>query len=101
MTMPIMVVPEVLASGSATENAGAATMTGATCAAGPEMTAVLPPGCDAASIAASEALIGRGTVAIGMMTNLTVARTLFAETIGANGAGYVAVDGIQQATLAL
>lgn len=101
MSMPIMVVPEVLGLGSAVENAGAATMAGATGATGPEMTAVLPPGLDGASLAAADALIGRGATAIGMMTNLTVVRTLFAETIGSNGVGYAAVDALNQATLAL
>jgi hypothetical protein len=101
MTMPIMVVPEVLALGSAVENAGAATMAGATGATGPEMTAVLPLGLDGASIAAQGALVGHGATAIGMMTGLTAARTVFAETIGVNGVSYAAVDGINQATLAL
>jgi hypothetical protein len=101
MSMPIMVIPEVLALGSAVENAGAATMGAATGATGPELTAVLPPGLDGASIAAADALIGRGATSIGMMTNLTVVRTMFAETIGVNGVSYAAVDGINQATLAL
>lgn len=101
MSMPIMVIPEVLALGSAVENAGAATMAGETGATGPEMTAVLPPGLDGASLAASDALIGRGAMAIGMMTGMTAARTMFAETIGVNGVSYAAVDGINQATLAL
>jgi len=101
MTLPVMVAPEVLAFGSANENAGAATMAAATGATGPEMTAVLPPGADGASIAAADALIGHGATAIGMMSNLTVVRTMFAETIGVNGVSYEAVDAINQASLAL
>jgi hypothetical protein len=101
MTMPIMVIPEVLGSGAATEVAGVAAMAGAAGATGPDMTAVLPPGLDGASLAAADALIGRGAAAIGMMTDLTVVRSLFAAAIGANGVGYAAADAINQAALAL
>jgi hypothetical protein len=101
MTVPIGVSPELLGLSSAMETAGAGTMAGATGATAPEMTCILPPGNDAASIAAADALMVRGGAAVGMMSDLTTVRGLFAATIGANGAGYAAVDAINQATLAL
>jgi hypothetical protein len=101
MTVPIGVSPELLGLSSAVEAAGAGTMAGATGGTAPEMTCVLPPGNDAASIAVADALVMRGAAAVGMMTDLTTVRGLFAGTIGANGAGYAAVDGINQAMLAL
>jgi hypothetical protein len=101
MTVPIGVSPELLGLSSAIETAGAATMAGTTGATAPEMTCVVPPGSDAASIAASDALVLRGTAAVGMMADLTTVRGLFAAAIGANGAGYAAVDAVNQAMLAL
>jgi len=91
----------LLGMSAAVENAGAASMAGAAGAASPEIAAVLPPGLDGASVAAAEGLNARGAATMGLMADLTTVRSLFAETIGANGVGYAAVDGINQATLAI
>jgi len=38
---------------------------------------------------------------VAMMTELTTMGSLFADTVGVNGIGYAAVDGINEATLAI
>ena len=100
MTVPIGVDPALLGLSAAVENAGASSMAGASGAAAPEFSAVLPPGADGASVAAGEGLNARGAATMGLMSDLTTVRSLFADTIGMNGVGYAGVDLINQATLA-
>jgi PE family len=102
MTSPqILVNAPVVAGSAATENAGAATM-GATMggAAGPVM-AVMPPGSEDASAAAAAAFIARGAETEAMMAQLTVVRTLFAETMASSAAGYTGIDVINEGLLAI
>jgi PE family len=101
MTVPIGVDPALLGMSAAVETAGAGSMAGASGAAAPEITAVLPPGADGASVAAAEGLNARGAATVGLMADLTTVRSLFADTIGVNGVSYAAVDAINQATLAI
>jgi hypothetical protein len=102
MSSPFMMInAPVLAASSATEDSGVATM-GATMggAAGP-VTAILPPGAEDASAAAAAAFVARGAETEAMLAQLTAVRAMFAQTIAASGVAYTAMDGINEATLAL
>ena len=101
MTVPIGVNPAPLGLSAGIETAGAGTLAGATGAAAPAITAVLPPGGDAASAAASAGLNARGAETVAMTTELTTMGSLFADTVGVNGIGYAEVDGINEAALAI
>ena len=90
MTMPMLINAPMVAGASAIEDAGAATMGGTMAGAAGPVTAVLPPGGEDSS-AAAEA----------MLTQLTVIRTLFAQTMGTSGVAYAATDALNEATLAL
>ena len=69
-------------------------------AAGP-VTAILPPGAEDASAAAAAAFVARGAETEAVLAQLTAIRAMFAETVGASGVAYTAMDGINEATLAL
>lgn len=101
MTVPLLINAPVLAAASATEGAGAATMGGTMAGAAVPVTAVLPPGAEDASVAAAAAFVARGAETEAMLAQLTVVRTLFAQTIAASGVGYAACDATNEAALAL
>jgi hypothetical protein len=91
----------LLGLSSAIQGATAATMAGTTTGAAPEVSAVLPPGGDAASAAAASGLSARGAAAIAMLSELTMGHGLFADTVGVSGVSYAAQDGINQVALAV
>lgn len=101
MVVPVLVNAPLIGVASATENAGSATMAGTSAGAAGPVTAVLPPGGEDASFAAQAAFVARGAETLGMMTQLTVVRALFAETMGTSGAAYLATDAINDSALAL
>ena len=72
----------LLGLSSAIQGATAGTMAGTTAGAAPEVTAILPPGGDAASAAAAAGLSARGAAAVAMLTELTGGHALFADTVG-------------------
>lgn len=76
-------------------------MGGASAGAAPIMTAVLPPGADAASMMLAAAASARGAAAVAMLSELTATRAAFGATVGANGLAYSAADAANQAILAL
>ena len=91
----------LLGVSSAIQGATAGSMAGATAAAAPEVTAILPPGGDAASAAAAAGLSARGAAAIAMLTELTTGHALFADTVGVSGVSYTAQDAISQVALSV
>jgi hypothetical protein len=91
----------LLGLSSAIQGATAGSMAGTTVGAAPEVTAILPPGGDAASAAAAAGLSARGAAAVAMLTELTTGHSLFADTIGVSGLSYTAQDGINQVALAV
>jgi hypothetical protein len=102
MTSPLMLInAPVVAGSAAVEDAGAATMSGTMAGAAGPVTAVLPPGAEDASAAAAAAFSARGAETVAMLTQLTTVRALFAQTMASSAAGYTAVDGINEATLAI
>ena len=101
MTSPILVNSPLLAAASAVEDAGAATMGGTMAGAAGPVTGVLPPGGEDASAAAAAAFVAHGATSDALLTQLTVIRSLFAQTIAAGGAAYAATDAINEGSLAL
>ena len=101
MTMPMLINAPMVAGASAIEDAGAATMGGTMAGAAGPVTAVLPPGGEDASATAAAAFVARGAATEAMLTQLTLIRALFAQTMGASGVAYAATDAINEATLAL
>ncbi|WP_094287343.1 PE domain-containing protein [Mycobacterium lehmannii] len=101
MTVPIGIDPALLGMLSAAESAGAATMAAGASGAAAPMTAVLPPGSDPASMAAASALNARGAAAVAALTQLTMTRAMFANTVGVNGATSAAMDVVQQTALTI
>jgi hypothetical protein len=91
----------LLGVSSAIQGATAGSMAGAAAAAAPEVTAILPPGSDAASAAAAAGLSARGAAAIAMLTQLTTGHALFADTVGVSGVSYTAQDAISQVALSV
>jgi hypothetical protein len=91
----------LLGLSSAIQGAGAGSMAGTTAGAAPEVTAVLPPGGDAASAAAAAGLSARGAATIAMLTELTTGHALFADTVGVSGVSYAAQDSISQVALSV
>src|SRR6476619_5233442 len=89
----------LLGLSSAIQGATAGTMAGTTVGAAPEVTAILPPGGDAASAAAG--LSARGAAAVAMLTELTGGHALFADTVGTSGLSYTAQDAINQVAVAV
>jgi PE family protein len=98
---PMMINAPVLATSSATEAAGAATMGGTMAGAAAPVTAILGPGTEDASLAAQAAFIARGAETTAMLAQLTTVRGLFAATVGTSGVAYEAVDAINDATLTI
>ena len=101
MTFPVLVNAALLATAAAVEDAGAATMGAATAAAAAPVTGVLPPGGEDASAAAAAGFAAHGAMTEAMLTQLTMIRGLFAQTLAASGVSYVAKDAINEATLAI
>ncbi len=97
----IGVDPALLGLSSAIQGATAGTMAETTAGAAPEVTMVLPPGGDAASVAAAGGLSARGAAAIAMLTELTTGHGLFADTVGVSGISYSAQDAVNQVALAV
>jgi len=91
----------LLGLSSAIQGATAGTMAGTTAGAAPEVTAILPPGGDAASAAAAAGLSARGAAAVAMLTELTGGHALFADTVGTSGVSYTAQDAINQVAVAV
>ena len=52
-------------------------------------------------MAAAAAFVARGATTDALLTQLTVIRTLFAQTVAASGAAYAATDAINEGSLAL
>jgi hypothetical protein len=102
MSSPLMLINAPLVAGAAaTEDSGVATMGGTMAGAAGPVTAVLPPGAEDASAAAAAAFVARGAETEAVLAQLTAVRGLFAQTMAASGAAYTAIDGINEATLAL
>ena len=102
MTSPVMLINSpLLAMAAATESAGAATMGGTMAGAAGPVTAILPPGAEDASAAAAAAFAARGAETEAVLAQLTTVRALFAETVASSGVAYVAMDAMNEATLAL
>lgn len=101
MTMPMLVSPVGLAASSAFEAGGTASMAGAAAGAAPTVTAVLPPGGDAASAALAMAASARGAAADALLAELTATRGMYGATIASSGVAYTATDTINQAALAI
>jgi len=97
----ILVNPALLGMSAAVETAGTSAMAGAAGGAAPTITAVMPPGADGASVAASAGLNARGAAAMALMANLTAVRGMFATNVGVNGVSYAAMDAVNEASLAL
>jgi hypothetical protein len=91
----------LVAGSAATEEGGAATMAATMGGAAGPVTAILPPGTEDASAAAAAAFAARGAETAAMLAQLSAVRSLFADTVAASAAGYTAVDGINEALLAL
>lgn len=92
MTLPILVDPALLGTAAATESAGAASIAGASAAAAPTITAVLPPGIDEVSVGAAAALNARGAATTGVLAEFTAMRGMFADNVGVSGASYAGVE---------
>lgn len=102
MTSPVMLIDSpLLAMASATEDAGAATMGGTMAGAAGPVTAILPPGAEDASAAAAAAFVARGAETEAVLAQLVAVRAMFAQTVGASGVAYTAMDAINEAALAL
>ncbi|KPN47692.1 PE domain-containing protein [Mycobacterium intracellulare] len=101
MSAPLLVNAPVLATAAAVEDAGAATMGATTAGAAAPVTAVLPPGGEDASAAAAAGFVAHGAMAEAMLTQLTMIRGLFAQTVAASGASYLAMDAINEASVAI
>jgi hypothetical protein len=101
VTIPLMVNSPLLAMASAVESSGAATMGATMAGAAVPVTGVLPPGAEDASVAAAAAFVAHGATTDAVLTQLTVIRSLFAQTIASSGAAYAAADALNEATLAL
>jgi hypothetical protein len=97
----MMINAPVLAGAAATEDAGAATMGATMAGAAAPVTAILPPGAEDASAAAVAAFAARGAETEAMLGQLTAVRAMFAQTVGASGVAYTAMDAINEATLAI
>ena len=99
--MLINVDPAILAAAASSETGGAATMAGATSASAGPISAVVPPGADDVSVRAAAALVARGAATSGVLAEYVAMRELFAGAIGASGATYSAVEGINAVTTAI
>jgi hypothetical protein len=84
--------PALLGTSAAVEAAGAGTMAGAAGGAAPEITMIVGPGLDGASLALAAGFNARGLATDAMMTELTTYRSLFSDTVAMNGVGYAGVD---------
>lgn len=101
MSIPIMVNSPLLAASAGFEEGGAATIGGTMAGAQTPVTAILPPGCEDASMAVAAGFAARGVETGAMVAQLSVIRALFAATMAAGGAAYAATDAINEATLAV
>lgn len=61
----------------------------------------VPIGVNPALLGLSAGLNARGAETVAMMTELTTTGSLFSDIVGVNCIGYAAVDGINEATLAI
>lgn len=101
MSSPLLIAAPVLAGASATEEGGAATMGGTMAGAAGPVTAVLPPGGEDASALAAAGFAAHGAATDAMLTQLTLVRSLFAQTIASSGAAYTAIDAVNEASLVI
>jgi hypothetical protein len=99
--MTVLVNAPLLGMASGIENAGAATMAGTSAGAAAPVSAVLPPGAEDASVAAAAAFQARAAETLAILSQLTVVRGLFANTIGTSAFAYLTTDAINEATVAL
>jgi hypothetical protein len=96
--MLINIDPAILAAAASSETGGTATMAGATAGAAGPTCAVVPPGADDVSVRAAAALCARGAATSGILAEYIAMRGMFAGAIGASGATYETVEGINQIT---
>lgn len=102
MSSPLMLVnAPLLALQAGNEVAGTASMAGAMGGAAGPTSAILPPSTDDIGAALSAGFAARGAETDAMFAELCMVRGLFASTITASSAAYVAMDGINEAAIAL
>ena len=102
MSSPLMLVnAPLLAAQAAAEAAGSGTMAGVMGGAAGPVTAIAPPSADDIGSALSAGFAARGAETSAMLAQLVMVRGLFASTVAASGAAYTAMDGINEAIVAL
>jgi hypothetical protein len=102
MSSPLMLInAPLLAAQAAAEEAGSGTMSGAMGGAAGPVTAILPPSVDDIGAAVSAGFAARGAETEAMLAQLVMVRGLFAGTVATSGLAYTAMDGINEAIVAL
>jgi hypothetical protein len=102
MSSPLMLInAPLLAAQAAAEEAGTGSMAGTMGGAAGPVTAILPPSVDDIGTALSAGFAARGAETEAMLAQLVMVRGLFAGTVASSGLAYTAMDGINEAIVAL